>query len=149
MTESEDKPYAQMRFGRDDDATECLGLYVAWLVNHRLLCDELERSASRAVARVRLQDMTGTEFLSTVLHGDLRETQLNATGNAFTRDYFVSGRFATDLDQALAGSERRLDPWLRYDRVAPVITKAYEDWRLARAPTPLKRLAKILPFRRK
>ena len=149
MTEPEDQLYAQMRFGRDDDSIERLGIFVAWLVNHRLLCDDLERSASRSAARVRLQDMTGTEFLSTVLHGDLREAHLTQRGNAFTREYFVTGRFNEELDEVLGERHRKMDPWSRYDHVAPVIMKAYEAWRLSLRPSPLARLAKILPFRRK
>lgn len=149
MTESEDEVYAQMRFGPNDDSIERLGIFVAWLVNHRLLCDEIEQSASRSVARVRLQDLTGSEFLSTVLHGDLRQAHLSERGNAFTRAYFVTGRFNDDLDEVSSERHQKMDPWVRYDHIAPVITKAYEAWRLSLHPSPLTRLAKILPFRRK
>jgi hypothetical protein len=148
MSEPEDELYAQMRFGRDDDATERLGLFVAWLVNHRMFTTELERRAATAVARVRLQDLNGTEFLSTVLNGDLRGSQLSPTGNAFTRAYFVSGRFHEDIDQLEAEQAQKTDPWVRYDRIAPVITKAYADWHREQHPTPLQRLAKIILFRR-
>ena len=149
MSEPEDELYAQMRFGGDDDSTERLGIFVAWLVNHRQLCDAIEQSASRSVARVRLQDLTGTEFLSTVLHGDLRQAHLTERGNAFTRVYFASGRFNDDLDELVGERHRKMDPWTRYDHIAPVITKAYEAWKLSLHPSPLTRLAKILPFRRK
>ncbi|MCZ6868183.1 MAG: hypothetical protein O7G84_01605 [Gammaproteobacteria bacterium] len=149
MTESEDQVYAQMRFGPNDDSIERLGIFVAWLVNHRLLRDEIEQSASRSVARVRLQDLTGSEFLSTVLHGDLRQAHLSERGNAFTRAYFVTGRFNDDLDEVSSEHHQKMDPWVRYDHIAPVITKAYEAWRLSLHPSPLTRLAKILPFRRK
>ena len=62
---------------------ERLGTFVAWLVTNDMLEVSLERSAASSVARVRMQDLTGPEFLTTVLHGDFKPAQLKQLGQDF------------------------------------------------------------------
>jgi predicted AAA+ superfamily ATPase len=121
---------------------ERLGLYVAWLVSNSLLAESTEQSAGRAVAHLRMQALTGPEFLTTVLHGELRTDHLNALGQSFSEAYFVTGTFNEDYAGCDYTGENE---WHRYDELAPKISAAF---RCFREPTSkLKQgIAKILQF---
>ncbi len=121
---------------------ERLGLFVAWLVSNNLLEPVFEKSAGSAPARVRMQDLTGPEFLTTVLHGALKRTHLSDLGRGFVDDYFVSGRFKVDYDSCEYEGE---DEWLRYDEVSPKIGAAFRQHCEPR-PKRGSRTANILRF---
>ncbi len=104
---------------------ELLGTYVAWLVSNNLLDPQLDRSAASSIARVRMQDLTGPEFLTTVLHGELKPSHLNETGRDFSRHYFVSGKYHADYNACEISGE---DDWLRYDEISPKITAAFKEF---------------------
>ncbi len=134
--------YESIRLGGDDRNAESLGAYVAWLVINHLLDDVLERSAGAGVTRVRLHDLTGAGFLTTVLHGELQSTHLNAAGRAFTEHYLVSGKYRAEY----AGcGYRGEDEWLRFAEVSPLIARAFKQFREP-APPRGSRLAKIIQF---
>ncbi len=134
--------YESMILGGSSRNVEYLGAFVAWLLSNGMLSAEIEHSAGRAIARVRMQDMTGSAFLTTVLHGELTPHQLNDVGRAFSDSYFVSGRYQADYDRC----EFRGDSdWRFYDEVSPYITAAFQAH--VKAPSRLNALtAKILKF---
>ena len=134
--------YESIRLGGDERNVERLGVFVAWLVSNHLLDPVFEKTAGSAVARLRLQDLTGPEFLATVLHGELKPTHLNEVGRGFAEDYFVSGRFNADYCRSEYTGENE---WLRYNEVSPSVTAAFRQYC---APKPRwKGLgAKILRF---
>ena len=105
---------------------ERLGLYVAWLVSNSLLAESTEQSAGRAVAHLRMQALTGPEFLTTVLHGELRADHLNALGQSFSEAYFVTGTFNEDYAGCDYTGENE---WHRYDELAPKISAAFRRFR--------------------
>jgi|TARA_Y100000310_G_scaffold210081_1_gene210689 hypothetical protein len=134
--------YESIRLSGAERNVERLGVFVAWLVCNHLLDPILEKSIGSAVARLRLQDLTGPEFLTTILHGELKPTHLNEAGRGFTEAYFVSGRFNADYGASDYSGE---DEWLRYDEVSPKITSAF---RQHCAPKQQSKSggAKIIPF---
>lgn len=148
MSSDGDDLYGEIRFGDDGRETLKFGLLTAWLADHRLLEPGLERDAARAVASVRFHDMKGSEFLSTVLHGELRARHVSEPGRAFLRGY-LGGGYANDFDAAFRAASAREDEWHFYDRLAPVITRAWQTFRQP-APKPgvVATLARVLPFRR-
>lgn len=124
-----------------------LGLYVAWLVSNNLLAENTEISAGRAAAHLRMQALTGPEFLTTVLHGELRADHLNELGRSFSESYFVSGTFNEDYASCDYKGENE---WHRYDDVVPKISAAFRKFREPESKLK-QRMAKILqfPFRKK
>jgi hypothetical protein len=138
----------QLRFGDDGRSSLELGLLVAWLADHRLFAAGIERDAARALASVRFHDLKGSEFLSTVLHGELRAGDVADPGLTFLRAY-LGDTYAGDFATALAAAPPREDEWHFYDRLAPVITRAWQAFRNPPKPGIAATLAQVLPFRRR
>lgn len=138
MTES----YVNLTLGGDQRNAEALGVLVAWLITNNLLSDSLDRRAATAVARVKMQDLTGAEFLTTVLDGQLGPASLNTAGQEFCEVYVKSGQFFEDYNGIDYSGE---DEWHRYDLMSPTMTAAYRDHQ--RPENPVRKLAaKIIQF---
>ena len=134
--------YQSIRLGGEDRNAESLGDFVAWLVTNNLLAPALEELSGRQAARVKMQDLSGPEFLTTVLHGELKPEHLNATGRRFCEHYLTSGNYDRDYQQLETITE---NDWLRYDAVAPHIGSVFRSFDKPEAP--LKRLvAKVIQF---
>ncbi len=137
------KSYASMVLGGETRNVEQLGAYIAWLISNHLLADHVERSASRSATRVRMQDLNGGDFLATELHGELMPEHLNETGRAFTEAYLLSGQYDADYQQVTFEGENE---WLRYEELAPLISKAFQVHRAPKKVGFANTVAKILPF---
>ena len=137
------KSYASMVLGGESRNVEQLGAYVAWLINNRLLQDNFESVGGREIMRVRMQDLTGADFLATELHGELRPEQLTETGRAFTRHYLLSGLYDKDFLQVRFIGDNE---WLRYAELAPLISRAYRSFSEPERTGLGGTLAKILKF---
>lgn len=138
------EPYAHITFGESRNA-ESLGAFVAWLVSNNLLEPVFERTVENAVARLKMQDMTGPEFLTTVLDGELAPRHLGPEGRTFVETYFVTGGFAADYERC----EYRGDSdWVLYDELSPLISAAYrhDEEPVAKRTSKPRRTAKILSF---
>ena len=134
--------YESIRLGGAERNAERLGLFVAWLVSNHLLDPVLEKSAGSAVARLRLQDLTGPEFLTTVLHGELMPAHLNEVGRGFVDDYFVSGTFNALFATSTYCGE---DEWIRYKELSPGISAAFRRYKNPESSFP-RPSAKIIRF---
>lgn len=131
--------YGTIELGAAGRNAEYLGTLVAWLVINNMLDVQVERSAGSRAARVRMQDLTGSAFLTTVLHGEIKPAHLNEAGRKFVEHYVVSGRYREDFDNR---DYRGENEWILYDEMAPKITAAY---RRHKAPVA-SRVAKIIKF---
>ena len=137
------KSYASMVLGGESRNVEQLGAYVAWLINNRLLQDSLESAGGREITRVRMQDLTGADFLATELHGELKPEQLTKQGRAFTMHYLLSGLYDKDFLQVQFIGDNE---WLRYAELAPLISQAYRSFSEPELTGLGGTLAKILRF---
>jgi hypothetical protein len=137
------KSYASMVLGGESRNVEKLGAYVAWLINNRLFQDNIEQAAGSGITRVRMQDLTGADFLSTELHGELKPEQLTEPGRAFTRHYLLSGVYDKDYLQVPFMGDNE---WLRYADLAPLISRAYRSFSEPERTSLGGTLAKILKF---
>lgn len=134
--------YETMTLNGEGRNVERLGAFVAWLVANDLLNPMLVDSSGSSVARVRMQDLTGPDFLSTVLHGDLSPSHLNDIGRSFTNAYFVTGQYAEDYATCAYKGE---DEWLRFDEISPKISAAFRQFKQPKSA--LREMgAKILKF---
>lgn len=135
--------YASMVLGGESRNVEQLGAYVAWLINNRLFQEEIERAAGAGITRVRMQDLTGADFLATELHGELLPEQLTKAGRAFTEYYLLSDLYDKDYQQVQLIGENE---WLRYADLAPLISRAFRRFSEPEQTGLGGTLAKILKF---
>ena len=135
--------YDAIDFGSEDDGIRRIGVFLAWLVNHRMLNDSLERESGHAAARVRIRDLSGSEMLSTVCHGELTTAHLSAAGNEFAQRYYTAEGYRAAYALAVADEHRygasrdaltsADGEWALYDLLAPEITRAHRG---AHTPPP-------------
>jgi len=90
-----------------------------------------------------MQDLRGSEFLTTVLVGDLQPEHLSEAGLAFCEKYVASGRFAEDL-ASIGAAENE---WILFDRLSARMMSALKP----KAPEGIAQsakqvVAKILQF---
>lgn len=134
--------YESMTLNGEGRNVERLGAFVAWLISNDLMNPMLVDASGSSVARVRMQDLTGADFLSTILHGDLSPSHLNELGRGFTNSYFVSGQYAEDYAACRYEGE---DEWLRFDEISPKISAAFRQFNQPKSA--LREIgAKILKF---
>ena len=132
-----------MVLGGDARNVEQLGAYVAWLINNQLFQTHVERVAERMMTRVRMQDVTGADFFSTELHGELKPEQLTQPGRAFTEHYLLTDLYDKDYQQVAFAGENE---WLRYADLAPLISRAFREFNQPQRSSLGGTVAKILKF---
>ena len=134
--------YETIRFGHSVSNAEKLGMIIKWLVTHHLTDVAFERENASPIARLRMEDMSGEEFFTTVLNGEFRSDFLNQEGRDFVEKYFLEGLFDNDYAEAKEDGTEAMD--LLYPRIAVKISEAHK--KLAEASTLKKKLAKVLDF---
>ena len=82
--------YATIALGRIGNNTQTLGALIAFLVTNDLLNQRLVQDHPSAVGRIKMQDLAGAAFLTTVLEGELRSEHLSEAGQVFCEAYFGS-----------------------------------------------------------
>lgn len=135
--------YASMILGGEARNVEQLGAYIAWLINNRLFADYIERVSADALAKVRIQGVTGADFLATELYGELLSDQLTEAGREFTERYLLSGRYEEDYRKVEFDGENE---WVRYSDLAPLISAAYRGFEAEKNPSIGKKIARVLKF---
>ena len=134
--------YATIALGRIGNNTQSLGALIAFLVTNDLLNQRLVQDYPSAVGRIKMQDLAGAAFLTTVLGGELRSEHLSEAGQTFCEAYF--GSEAEQQIHAQAAEDEEAD-WRFYDAVSPVLTTLFRG--KASPPSSFKkRVAKILKF---
>ena len=134
--------YATIALGRIGNNTQALGALIAFLVTNDLLNQQLVQDYSSAVGRIKMQDLAGAAFLTTVLGGELRSEHLSEAGQTFCEAYF--GSEAEQQIHAQAAEDEEED-WRFYDAVSPVLTTLFRG--KASPPSSFKkRVAKVLKF---
>ena len=134
--------YATIALGRIGNNTQALGALVAFLVTNDLLNQQLVQDYPSAVGRIKMQDLAGAAFLTTVLGGELRSEHLSEAGQTFCEAYF--GSETEQQIHAQAAEDEEAD-WRFYDAVSPVLTTLFRG--KASPPSSFKkRVAKILKF---
>ena len=134
--------YATIALGRIGNNTQALGALVAFLVTNDLLNQQLVQDYPSAVGRIKMQDLAGAAFLTTVFGGELRSEHLSEAGQTFCEAYF--GSETEQQIHAQAAEDEEAD-WRFYDAVSPVLTTLFRG--KASPPSSFKkRVAKILKF---
>jgi hypothetical protein len=115
-----------------------IGMFLAWAAQHKLLNDFHEQHSSPMVARLRERQITGRQFFESACQERFAEKDLNVEGNAFAEHYYRNtagerGVYFDDYKKVLAAGLPSFwhvaDTWNNYERIAPVITRRFEQWR--------------------
>ena len=134
--------YATIALGRIGNNTQALGALIAFLVTNDLLNQRLMQDYPSAVGRIKMQDLAGAAFLTTVLGGELRSEHLSEAGQTFCEAYFGS---ETEQQIHAQAAEDEEEDWRFYDAVSPVLTTLFRGKALPSSSFK-KRVAKILKF---
>ena len=136
------KSYETIEFGDSTANADRLGIIIAWLVSHQLTEANFEQENALAISRLRLEDITGAEFFTTVLHGDFGSAFLNQRGQDFVEHYFLSGSYDHNYNQVKIYTA---DERLLCNQVSQKISKAYRKY--LEPPSIRQKLAEVLRFR--
>ncbi len=136
------KSYETIQFGDAAANADRLGIIIAWLVLHQLTEANFEQENALAISRLRLEDITGAEFFTTVLQGEFNSAFLNQRGQDFVEDYFLGGTYDHDYNQVKAYTA---DERLLCNHVSLKISEAYRQF--VEPPSIGKKLAKVFRFR--
>lgn len=122
-----------------------IGMFLAWAVLNGLENDFHRQLSAEPLARLRRREITGRQFFEAVCREQFAEKDLGVEGNAFAEHYYrdAAGRrgayfedYKNCLSLRLPSFWHVADTWENYDRIAPLITRRFEEWK---NPTPKKR----------
>jgi hypothetical protein len=115
-----------------------IGMFLAWAVEHGLENDFHRQRSADALARLKLREITGRQFLELACREQFAEKDLGPEGNAFAEHYYRDssgerGAYFEDYRKTLAKGLSSFwhvaDTWINYDKLAPVVTRRYEEWK--------------------
>jgi hypothetical protein len=122
-----------------------IGMFLAWIVANGLENDYHRAHSAPLLERLRRREITGRQFFEAACREQFSERELNVEGNAFAEFYYRDsagqrGPYFADYKTLLANSLPSFwhvaDTWENYDRLAPVISQRFENWK---NPPPKKR----------
>jgi hypothetical protein len=115
-----------------------IGMFLAWAVMKGLESDFHRSHSAELLARLRRREITGRQFFEAACKERFSERDLNEEGNVFAQSYYVDeaghhGTYFADYKRALTPGLPSFwhvaDTWTNYDKLAPVITRRYEEWK--------------------
>ena len=122
-----------------------IGMFLAWAVMNSLESDSHRAHSAELLGKLRRREITGREFFEAACKERFSERDLNEEGNGFAQYYYVDeagqrGAYFADYKRVLTAGLPSFwhvaDAWTNYDKLAPVITRRYQEWK---APPPRKR----------
>ena len=115
-----------------------IGMFLAWAALHGLLNDFHEQQSPELLANLRARKITGRQFFEAACREQFAEKDLNPEGNAFAERYYRDsagerGAYFADYKKVLVAGLPSFwhvaDTWPNFDKIAPVITRRYEEWK--------------------
>lgn len=111
-----------------------IGMFLTWVINNNLEGEIHKSESVESIQKVKVREMTGTEFLIKECDEKFWESDLNAEGVEFTKHYYESNVYFEDYENALLTDEPSLyhveDLWINFDKLTPFIDRAFKKWRL-------------------
>lgn len=112
-----------------------IGFYLAWLIQNDLIGEfHLEESIDELTA-VRERKMDGRTFLIAMCDEKFTDEDVNDEGLEFTEFYYQAEEndFFDDYERILAQGLPTVyhveNTWENYDKIAPVMTAAFHNWK--------------------
>jgi hypothetical protein len=115
-----------------------IGLFLAWAIMNGLENDWHHQHSAGLLDRVRRREITGRQFFEAACREQFTEKDLSVEGNEFAEYYYRDsagerGPYFEDYRKTLAkglpGFWHVTDSWENYDKLAPVITRRYQEWK--------------------
>lgn len=119
-----------------------IGMFLAWMLCHDLASDGLREDAGGEIAALRARDITGAQFLLTVLDEKMTVQEFSGDGNAFALAYYEGkngdSHYMFDYTEILGENADNVyavaDTWKNYDRLAAKMRERYDAWLAAGRP---------------
>lgn len=138
----DDAEYFFLNFETDKLENEAgathIGMYMAWMILHELVSEELRAHAAERIAALKAREITGPEFVVDQLDCKLMDGDLSEQGNAFTLDYYPK-QFPLDYMEAFGVDDSTADvfcsvpdTWDNFAKIGKVIDVRFEVWKRAR-----------------
>lgn len=115
-----------------------IGIFLAWAAFHGLINEYHEQSSASLLKQLRARQITGRQFFEAACNERFAEKDLNVEGNAFAEHYYRNaagekGAYFPDYRKTTAAGLPSFwhvpDTWESYDKIAPAITRRFEQWR--------------------
>ncbi len=108
-----------------------IGMFLGWAIVHDLVGPLLLANSRDALSRVKKREMTGRDFLFAECDEKFWEDDLSEEGNAFAGQYYNQA-YLEDYEKLLSAGLPTLyhveDTWKNFDKIDPVITRAWIKW---------------------
>jgi hypothetical protein len=119
-----------------------IGIFLAWMILNGFASEELLEEEDDVQA-LKDREMTGAEFLMSVLDEKMTDDDFNAEGNAFALAYYEGrdhdSKYADDYFECLNVDNSSLygveDIWANYDAMFPRIAERFATWKEQGCPT--------------
>lgn len=112
-----------------------IGFYLTWVIQHNLVGEFHQEESGEELALIHARKLDGREFLISMCDEKFTDEDVNSEGYAFTEYYYEAENngFFDDYERVLMGDLPSIyhveNSWENYDKIAPVITQAYEKWK--------------------
>jgi hypothetical protein len=115
-----------------------IGMFLAWVILNGLENEYHRQHANDLIAKLRQREITGRQFFEAACRQRFAEKDLSPEGNAFAAYYYANesgerGPYFADYKNVLAARLPSFwhvaDTWDNYDKIAPVISKRFEEWK--------------------
>lgn len=115
-----------------------IGIFLAWAILNNLEGEIHQEESVEALENLRERRITGRDVLFDECDEKFWDVDLNNFGNALAKEYYgdegESGAYFTDyIDVLCEGDDQRFyyveDTWENYDKLAPVISRRFEEWK--------------------
>jgi len=115
-----------------------IGMFLAWAIFNGLENDFHRQQSADLLARLRRREITGRQFFEAACKERFAEKDLSPDGNAFAEYYYANeagerGAYFADYRKVLVTGLPSFwhvaDTWANYDKIAPVITKRFQEWK--------------------
>ena len=122
----------------DENGGTHIGIFLAWAILNNLEGELHKEESVEALENIRERKITGRDFLFDECDEKFWDVDLNDLGNAFTKEYYgdagESGIYFADYIEVLCeGDDQKFyyveDTWENYDKLAPVISRRFEEWK--------------------
>jgi len=116
-----------------------IGMFLAWIILNNLEGDLHREDSVESLAAVRARTMTGRDFLFSMCDERFWNDDLNDEGLAFALSYYSGpegkgyGQYIDDYERTLGKELPSIyhieNSWENFDKLEPIITKAYTNWK--------------------
>lgn len=122
-----------------------IAIFVVWAILNGVAGEIHNPGELEVDLKIKERSITPTEWFISACDEKFTDEDLSEEGNSFAQSYYAdgtgllaqSGSYLADYQQAFPGLKQLYEvppTWASYDRVAPLISKRFKEWRARKAP---------------